>query len=147
MTSTLFLRIAAVIALLNGAGHTAGAPWTPATETAQLATIEAMKSQTFAFEGVQRTYWSFYFGFGVIISVFLFLEALVLWQLGTLARTDAARLQGVIAAFLAASLGNAYLGWRYFFAIPTIMSVAIALCLGIALILAGKAGQEGVPRR
>ena len=147
MSATLFLRIAAVIALLNGAGHTAGAPWIPATDTAQLATIEAMKGQTFEIEGVHRTYWSFYFGFGVIISVFLFLQAIVLWQLGALAKTAAAPLRGVIAAFLAASLANAYLGWKYFFAIPTAMSVAIAVCLVIALQLAGKAPQLRVPDR
>ncbi|HEY7028186.1 MAG TPA: hypothetical protein VH438_11295 [Gemmatimonadales bacterium] len=114
MSATLFLRIAAVIALLNGAGHTAGAPWTPATDTAQLATIAAMKG---------------------------------LWQLGALAKTAAARLRGVMAAFLAASLANAYLGWKYFFAIPTAMSIAIALCLVIALLLAGKAPQPSVPDR
>jgi hypothetical protein len=91
MTATLFLRVAAVIALLYCAGHTIGAPWTPATGPEQLATIEAMKAQIFETEGVQRTYWSFYLGFGVIISVFLLLQAVVLWQLGALARTEAGR--------------------------------------------------------
>ena len=63
-TSTL-LRIASVVTFLYFAGHTAGMPWTPGEGPAELAVIEAMKSNRFAATGSSRTYWDFYFGFEV----------------------------------------------------------------------------------
>ena len=146
MNATLFLRIAAVIALLYFAGHSAGFPWTPAAGPEQLPLLESMKGQTFDAEGFTRTYWDFYIGFGIIISVFLFLQAVVLWQLGSLAKTNASTVRPMIVLFLAASIVNAGVGWTYFFAVPAAMAAAIALCLVIALVLAGgKAAQRSVP--
>src|SRR5713101_1616350 len=67
MNSSTFLRVASIITLLYFAGHTAGIPWTPAVGPGEVAVLEAMKSHSFATQGFQRTYWDFYFGFGVII--------------------------------------------------------------------------------
>ena len=136
-TSTL-LRIAAVITFLYFAGHTAGAPWTPGMGPAELAVIEAMKTNHFAAMGSSRTYWDFYFGFGVIISVLQLVQAVVLWQLGALAKTDAARLRPIIATFLAAFIAIAILGWMYFFILPVIMATVIAICLAGAFVMAGQ---------
>ena len=136
-TSTL-LRIASVITFLYFAGHTAGMPWTPGEGLAELAVIEAMKANRFAAMGSSRTYWDFYFGFGVIISVMQLVQAVGLWQLGALAKTDAARLRPIIATFFAAFVANAVLGWMYFFILPVIMATVIAVCLGLAFVMAGK---------
>lgn len=138
MNATLMLRMAAVIALVYAAGHTAGAPWTPAIGPEQLPVIEGMKSQRFVAEGVSRTYWDFYQGFGVIISAFLCLQAAALWLLGSLARANPPCLRPVIAAFLAATLVNAGLAWAYFFALPAILAGAISACLVAALVVAGR---------
>ena len=136
-TSTL-LRIAAVITFLYFAGHTAGIPWTPGEGPADAAVIEAMKSDHFQVLGVSRTYWDFYFGWGLMISVLFLLLAILLWQLGGLAKTDAPRLRPIIAMFLLAFITNAVLGWIYFFAIPAVMSILIAICLAAAFTTAGK---------
>jgi hypothetical protein len=138
MNVTLLLRMAALIALVYAAGHTAGAPWTPAIGPEQLPVIEGMKSQRFFAEGVMRTYWDFYQGFGVIISAFLCLQAAALWLLGSLAKANAPSLRPVIAVFLAATLVNAGLAWAYFFAVPAILAGAISACLVAALVLAGR---------
>ena len=74
-----FLRIAAVITLLYSAGHTAGMPWTPFTNPEATSVLEAMKTHSFEAQGFKGTYWDFYFGFGIIISVFLLVQAVVLW--------------------------------------------------------------------
>jgi len=136
-TSTL-LRIAAVITFLLFAGHTSGIPWTPGEAPADAAVIEAMKSDHFQVLGVSRTYWDFYFGWGLMISVLFLLLAILLWQLGGLAKTDAPRLRPIIAMFLLAFIANAVLGWIYFFAIPAVMSILIAICLAAAFTTAGK---------
>ncbi len=133
-----FLRIAAVVTLLYFAGHTAGMPWTPYTDPEALAIIEAMKNHRFEAEGLKGTYWDFYFGFGIIISVFLFVQAAVLWQVASLAKTDAIRVRPIVVSFLVAFIMNAALAWKYFFAVPVVMSGVIALCLAIALVLASR---------
>ena len=132
MTATVFLRVASILSLLFGAGHTLGGTqsWSPAGETEVL---QAMRSFRFDAEGVSRTYLEFYLGFGFILSVYLLLQAVVLWQLATLARVEPARLRPLMAAFLLAQVASGVLAWRFIFAIPVVFSALIALTLGAAL--------------
>lgn len=139
-SSSLFLRIAAVITALYFAGHTAGMPWTPEGPTAA-PVLEAMKNQSFEAQAVIRTYWDFYFGFGVIISAFLLTQAIVLWQLADLARVNSLQVRPATATFLVGFLVNGALAWRYFFAVPVALAVLISLSLLAALALAGRAND------
>lgn len=134
LTPALFLRIAAVVTLLYGVGHSMGFPWTPAIGPDEASLIEQMKSLQFETEGVRRTYWDFYIGFGLIISAFLFLQAVVLWQLGALAKVSLMSVRPIIALFLIAFVVNAVLAGTYFFAIPLVMAIAISVCLAAALV-------------
>ena len=136
-TSTL-LRIAAVLMFLYFAGHTSGAPWTPGEAPAETAVVDAMKSDHFPVMGVSRSYWDFYLGFGLAISVMQLFQAVLLWQLGTLAKTDAARLRPIIAVFCVSLVINAILGWMYFFAIPVVTALLIAICLALAFVSARR---------
>jgi len=133
MKPPVLLRIAAAIDLLYFAAHTAGAPWTPARAPAELAVLEAMRTHGFQAEGFARTYWDFYFGFGVAISGFLLVQAVALWQLASLARSDAARLRSVVTSFLVAFVFNAVVAWKYFFPLPALMAGVIAVCLALAV--------------
>jgi hypothetical protein len=90
MKSSTFLRIAAVITFLYFAGHTAGIPWTPAVGPAEVPVLDAMKAHSFDVLGSKRTYWDLYFGSGLIISLYLLVQAVVLWQLGSLAKREPA---------------------------------------------------------
>lgn len=132
MKPPVLLRIAAIINLLYFAAHTAGIPWTPARGPAELAVLEAMKTRSFQAGGFMRTYWEFYVGFGVAISAFLLVQAVVLWQFASLAKSDAARLRPILASFLLGFVVNAIIAWMYFFPVPAVMAAAIALCLGLA---------------
>ena len=147
MKTPLLLRIAAVITFLYFAGHTSGIPWTPVLGPEQIPVLEAMKRHSFDVEGFKRTYWDFYLGFGLIISVFTLVQAVVLWQLGSLAKTDSLRVRPIIASFFAAFIANAVVAWKYFFAIPVVVTVSISVCLALAFVMAGrsKATQEGAP--
>src|SRR5262245_40232297 len=120
MNPVLCLRIAAVLTLLYAAGHTIGAPWTPAKDPQALALSQQMKSNPFAVLGVLRTYWDFYFGFGVAISVYQFVQAVVLWQLASLARSHAPAVRAIVATFFVAFVANAVICWMYFFAPPLV---------------------------
>src|SRR6516164_5243956 len=140
-----FLRSAAVLTLLYWAGHTIGMPWTPYTDPEATAVLEAMKSHSFEAEGFKGTYWDLYFGFGLIISVFLLVQGAVLWQVASLAKTDAIRVRPIVVSFLVAFVINAALSWKYFFVVPVVLAVLTAICLAIALLLAGRtqAAQQG----
>ena len=116
-----FLRIAAVTTLLYFAGHTAGMPWTPYTNPEAMPILEAMKNHSFEEQGFKGTYWDIYIGFGLVISVFLLLQAAVLWQVASLAKTDALRVRPIVVSFLVAFIINLGLSWKYFFIIPVVM--------------------------
>jgi hypothetical protein len=132
MTATAFLRVASILSLLFAGGHTLGGlqSWSPAGETEVL---QAMRSFRFDAEGASRTYLDFYLGFGWILSVYLLLQAVVLWQLGTLARVEPARVRPLVAVFLLAQVASGVLAWKLIFAIPVVFSALIALSLGAAL--------------
>jgi hypothetical protein len=140
-----FLRIAAVITLLYFAGHTAGMPWTPYTNPEAMQILEAMKNHSFEAEGFKGTYWDLYFGFGITTSVFLLLQAAVLWQVASLAKTDAIRVRPIVLSFLVAFIIDVALAWEYFFVVPVVMAAAIAFCLAVSLVLARptRAAQRG----
>jgi hypothetical protein len=140
-----FLRISAIIMLLYFAGHTAGIPWTPYSNPEATAILDSMKSHSFEAEGFKGTYWDLYLGFGLTISVFMLVQAVVLWQVAALAKTDAIRVRPIIVSFLIAFIINTGLAWKYFFVVPVVMSAVIALCLAVSLVLASRtrAAQRG----
>lgn len=136
MRPALLLRIAAVLTLLYALGHTSGFPWTPGEGAEATSVVDAMHRQRFDVMGSSRSYGDFYVGFGLIISTLMFAEAVLLWFLAGLAKTDARRLRPLIATFAIAYAINAVLGWKYFFAVPLVFAVAIALTLAWAFVTA-----------
>ena len=119
MKPSLLLRVASILTLLFAVGHSLGglSLWSPAGETEVLG---AMRSFHFDASGVSRTYLDFYLGFGFILSVYLLAQAIALWQLASLARTDANRVRPLIGTFFLASVASAFLSWRYIFLVPVV---------------------------
>ncbi len=134
MKTTPLLRIASVITLLFAVGHSLGAPWTPVNESAPVSVVQAMKSVSFDAMGRSRTFWDFYFGFGVSISIYLIVQAAVLWLLAALAKTQPASVRPFVVVLLAANVVNAYVTWKYFFLLPLVLSIVMVICLALALV-------------
>lgn len=132
MRASFWLRIAAIIAALYAAGHTAGMPWTPGQGLLAQGVLEAMRDVQFRAAGAVRSYWDFYQGFGLAISVLLAVEALAPWQLAALAR-QGARYRAMTATHLAGFALLGVVAARYIFALPLWLALAIASCLGLAL--------------
>jgi hypothetical protein len=147
MRTTLFLRIASVLTFIHAALHTIGGMFGGVAPGAMQTAVSAMKGNEFVAMGVTRTFWDFYMGFGLAVSVFMTVEAVVFWQLGSLAKTDALRLRPILVAFLIGFLGMAVVSYRYFFAGPVITEVLIAVCLGLAIIAAREPATDMVDRR
>ncbi len=133
MKPVIFLRIAAVLTFIHAVLHTVGGVFGGAAPGVQQATVAVMKANEFPALGVMRSYWDFYRGMGLAVSVFLTAEAIVFWQLGSLAKTDALRLRPVLVTFLFGYLALAVVSYRYFFAGPVITEILIAGCLGGAI--------------
>jgi uncharacterized membrane protein len=146
MKPTTFLRIASVLTFLHAVGHTIGGVFgTPSPGAAQAA-VSAMKANQFPVMGLTRSYWSFYMGLGLAVTIFLVVEAVVFWQLGSLAKTDSSRLRPIYAIFLVGYLALAVNSYQYFFAGPVINEILIALCLGLAF-LTSRSARSMAPRQ
>lgn len=144
MKPTVFLRIASVLTLIHAVLHTIGGVFgKPATDEQQIV-VATMKAHEFPVMGAMRSFWNFYMGMGLAVSVFLTMEAVVFWQLGSMAKTDASRLRPLLVTFFAGYLGFAVVSCRYFFAAPVITELLIGLCLGAAFVTAqrGTSGAE-----
>jgi len=148
MKPALLLRITSIITFLFALLHTLGGTevWSPAGENDAL---RAMRSFRFDVEGVNRTYLDFYLGFGFTISVYLFLQAVLLWQLATIAKVDSVRTRPLIVSFFVASLVCAFLSLKFIFAVPAIFAAVIAACLGFTFYATGtgKYAQPDAQKR
>lgn len=136
MNSFILLRVCALISLLFAAGHGRGGrkDWSPMGETDVL---KAMRSVRFDTMGVSRSYLDFYRGFGHSLTVFLLLQAAVLWLLAGLSNSDPAAVRPIIAVFAVASLASGAISWRFLFPVPAVFSLILTVGLVIAFALAG----------
>jgi hypothetical protein len=135
MTTALLLRIASVISLLFTAGHSLGGlrKWSPMGANQVL---EAMTTVRFETRGANRSYLDFFMGFGWSISVFMLMQTVLLWQLASLARSDAAHVRPLVAVFALATLATGLIAWRFLFPIPAIFSGALFITLVAAYVVA-----------
>jgi hypothetical protein len=128
------LRVAAGVTLLYLIGHLMGYPWTPIEGEQTNAVVEVMQAYRFDLMGSTRTYWHFYVGFGIAIAGYMLIQAVVLWQLASLAKSDAVRVRPVILTFLVGFALNAIVTWLFIFTMPALFAVAITVSLGLAFI-------------
>ena len=137
MKPPLLLRITAVITLLFAAGHTLGGihAWSPGGETEVL---RSMRAFHFNAEGASRSYLDFYRGFGFLLSTYVFLEGVLLWQLASLAQADATRVRPMIAAIFLASVAGAILSWEFIFPLPVAFFSLIAILLAASYFATGR---------
>jgi hypothetical protein len=130
MRTTLYLRIASVLAIIHAILHTIGGVLSkPNSGAPEIAVIEAMKSRSFNVMGSMRTYWDFFYGYGWLLGIALLVEGILFWQLGTIAKTNATQLRPIIALFCLNFLVTAVIAWRYFFIAPAVTEILIAAFL------------------
>src|SRR5260370_19930585 len=135
MKASMFYRIAAVLLLLFAAGHTSGFPWSDPQWGVDLG---SMRSTHFDIMGSSRTYWDFYVGFGLSVTVLLLLAVVLAWQLGGLRAATLALMRGTAWTFALCFAAITVLSWRYLFVIPVVFSIVITLCLTAAAWLSAK---------
>lgn len=137
MKAQWMYRIAAVLLALFSAGHTLG--FSKVDPNWHLDTVvNSMQSIQFRAQGSLRTYWDFYVGFGLFVSVLLLFAALVCWQLAILKAETRHALGWLCWSLVACFTSVAFLSWKYFFAVPLVFSVVILLCLTLGAWLSGR---------
>src|SRR2546427_9153063 len=91
MTTSTLLRVTAVVALLQFFGHAAlFVRAQPTHGDAEVTVVAAMKAHRFNFGGSMRSYWDMYFGYGLEAAFICLVEAILFWQLATIAGTTPA---------------------------------------------------------
>ena len=137
MKPALLYRIASGLLVLFAIGHTLGFRQVDPSWGAE-GVVGALKSLRFDVQGFTRTYWDFYTGFGLFVTVFLGFAAVLAWQLGSIP-PNVWRAMPVVPWTLALSfVGVTFLSWRYFFVVPVAFSAVITLCLILAAWVTGR---------
>jgi hypothetical protein len=144
MRPTLFLRMAAVLTFIHALLHTIGGVFGKVEPGPATVAVDAMKINQFLLMGHMRSFWDFYRGLGLAVTIFLTAEAVLFWQLGNLAKTGAMRLRSILLTFLVAYLALSVNSYTYFFLGPVIAEILIATCLVLAIVTARSHSQVGI---
>ena len=136
MKAVTFFRLGAVILLLQATGHTlGGVVFYHAHTPAEAAVIGAMQSSRIAVQGVTRSLWDFYYGWGLAVGALSYVLAGVAWATGRLSRQTEVEIGPLAFLLLAGCLSQTLLCLRYFFALPAILTLLGAVFFGIAWFL------------
>ena len=127
MKARVLYRISSILILLFDLGHSAGFPWSDPRWSVEAP--RAMRSNHFAVLGFSRTYWDFYVGFGLAISVLFLLAAILAWQLGSLSKETLPSMRATAWALCFCFAAMTVINCLYFFTIPIVFSSVITVCL------------------
>jgi len=137
MKASSLYRIASILLLLFAIGHTWGfRQIDPRWGIDSM--IKSMQSVHFKANGFDRTYWDFYVGFGLFVTILMLFASVVAWQLAGLSAQTLAMMRSTAWGFVLCFAIVALLSWRYFFLIPLIFSLVILVCLTLAAWLSGN---------
>jgi hypothetical protein len=138
MRAAAWFRITAVVMLLFAAGHTFGfLTFRPATAEGQ-EVWATMNSVHFSVGDATFSYGGFYVGFGLFVSAFYLFEAWLIWFLGQMAGRGVVEARAIAWGLCALQIVGAGLSLRYFAAVPTVLSVVAAICLGLGALRMGR---------
>jgi hypothetical protein len=94
--------------------------------------VASMQQTHFTVQGFERSYWSFFSGFGFFSTAFLLFSSLLALELGRLGDDTRAQLATVRWAFALCFVVITLLMWTNFFAAPLVFAILVTLCLLLA---------------
>ncbi|WP_263419379.1 LIC_13387 family protein [Terriglobus albidus] len=135
MKAIWWYRISSLLLILFATGHTLGFRRTDAWPDAVKPVVAGMRTVYFPANGFLRSYWDFYVGFGLFVTVMMLFAALVAWQMAGLPQEMLSRF-GLVRWGLAIAFAIiTAMTWRYFFLTPLIFSIATTATLTVAAML------------
>jgi len=135
---SLLYRVASVLLVLFAIGHQLGFRQIDPRWGVDSA-LGALKATRFEVQGMTRTYWDFFSGFGFFVTVLLLFAAILAFQLGGLPKETLRSLGLVRWSFALSFVVITGLAWRYFFTAPLVLASLVTLCLLVAAGSAAKA--------
>lgn len=131
------LRLSAIVTFAFAGGHMMGAANSWAAPGGG-EVLRAMREVPFEVAGATRSYWHFYFGFGVYIGVLLTLQAVLLWQMGSISANGIARIRPMLVAMCGAFAVGTVVLWVYIFIVPALFSLVCTAFIAAALAAARR---------
>jgi hypothetical protein len=134
--AAVWLRVLAVVLGLFALGHTLGTAAPKVTRGMREAVVfQAMQGYRFPVMGFDRTYWDFYRGFALTVSVLMFALAALAWQLAAVSRRAPSEALPMAVTLLVGCVGILVLSLEFFFAPPIVFSVAAVGVAGWVVVL------------
>jgi hypothetical protein len=129
-----WLRALAVVLFLFALGHTIGTASPHATRGIRESMLfTAMQGYTFPVMGFERSYWDFYRGFALSISVLQLFMAAIAWQLAGVGRISARAALPMAWTLVVGCVGILLVSLAFFFTAPIVFAAASVLCAAAAL--------------
>jgi len=139
-------RIAAYLLAVLFLGHTGGGMLAQKSlGSASDAVFATMKAVHFTFNGADATWYGFWFGFGLTVSVYTLFSAVVAWQLDKVTPDRWSSVSAIAWTLAAAQLASAVLSWKYFFVAPTLFSLGAALLIALGAYRKGRLRRHAQP--
>src|SRR5262245_39507132 len=114
----LCYRAASMLLLFYCLGHTGGSLSGRSVGREGDAVLEAMRTVRFDFNGVQRTFYDFFFAFSTIVSLYLAASALLAWVLSSVDVERSATVAPIAWGLFAAHVATAILTGRTYSGAP-----------------------------
>jgi hypothetical protein len=133
MKAWIWLRMLAGVLAFFTIGHTIGF-LSPPKELQAAAVAETMRSVRFDVMGSDRSYWDFYRGFGLFLSVNLAMGSVIAWQLSGISRRSPRQALPMTITLDIVCVASTLLSWWFFFAAPLGTSLAAVCCATIAVV-------------
>ena len=135
MKSTTWLRAVAIILGLFALGHTLGTAVPTVTRgPSEAAVFAVMQGYRFPVMGFERSYWEFYRGFALSISVLMAVMAAFAWQLAQLSKRSPGDVLPMAMTLLIGCIANMVVTLAFFFAAPMVFSIVVVVCAGMAVL-------------
>ena len=133
MNITLILRITFGIAVIQYFVHALlFLRSKPRHGADEVAVINAMKSNRWSFNGFYRSYWDFYYGYGVLAILFGLVEIALLCMLMLTGEASLPLMKPIIGILFFANFIHTIVTLRYFFLMPLIFDLIISFLLALA---------------
>jgi len=143
MKPSIWFRALAIVLAFFTLGHTVGTRHAITTAPQEAAVVAAMQGYRVPVMGFERSYWEFYRGFSVSISVLFATLMVIAWQVATLSRRNPRAALPLAVTLLVACIGQATICLIYFFTAPIITSVLSVICAAAGTGLLARDANRG----
>jgi hypothetical protein len=132
MRATILLRVASVVVGVQGVLHTIGGVFGAPPPGAGATAMLAMRANHFTVMGLDRSYYLFYIGFGLAITVSLLVESALFWMLAGMVRRTGLLLRPILWLYVLSYVAVTVLAAVFFFPPPLIFDAGVVILLAWA---------------